>query len=157
MFWIARLVIGSGMVESSDLWFEGTGIDSAGVHSTGQVVPMEVTAQMPSTREKLQQELERTLAEIQRVERKLEDKADYGIGKGDSTIYEWEFNLALRQSLEKKVRSLKSALRKVEEGEYGICRECGEPISEERLAILPQTTVCVKCARKQSRRRRGAP
>ncbi len=113
---------------------------------------MEVAAQMPSTQEKLQQELEQTLAEIQRLEQKLEDKADYGIGKGEPTIYDWEFNLALKQSLENKVRSIKAALRKVEEGEYGICKECGEPISEERLAILSHTAVCVKCARKRSRR-----
>jgi len=113
---------------------------------------------MRSAREKLQQELEQTLAEIQRLEQKLEDKADYGIGKGGSTIYEWEFNLALKQSLEKKARSLEAALRKVEEGEYGICKECGEPISEERLAILPQATVCVECARKRSSRWvRGTP
>jgi len=119
-----------------------------------QMAP-EVTSQMPSTREKLQQELKQTLAEIQHLEQKLEDKADYGIGKGGSTIYEWEFNLALKQSLENKARSIEAALRKVEEGGYGICKECGEPILEERLAILPHTTVCVECARKRSRRVKG--
>ena len=110
---------------------------------------------MLSTRENLRRELKRTQAEILRLEQKLEDKADYGIGKGDSAIYEWEFNLALKQSLESKARSIETALDKIEEGDYGICRECGEPISEERLAILLHTTVCVKCARKRSRRLRG--
>ena len=109
---------------------------------------------MPSTREKLQQELERTLAEIQRVDRKLQNKADYGLGKGGSTIYEWEFNLARKQSLEIKARSIQAALRKVDRGAYGICKECGEPICEERLAILPHTTACVKCARKRSSSRK---
>ena len=111
---------------------------------------------MSSTREKLRQELERTLTEIGELEQKLENKADYGIGKGGSTIYEWEFNLALKQSLENKARSIEVALRKVEEGEYGICRECGRSISEERLAILPHVTVCVECARKKPRRLKGA-
>lgn len=146
---MVELAIGSEMVEMSG---RDTETGSVGMHSAMRVAP-EVAVQMPSTREKLQQELEQTLAEIQRLEQKLEDKADYGIGKGGSTIYEWEFNLALRQSLENKARSIKAALRKVEGGEYGICKECGEPISEERLAILPHTTVCVKCARKRSRRR----
>jgi DnaK suppressor protein len=140
------------MVEISDSRGGNTGLDSAGMYSTMQVVP-EAMAEMPSARETLQQALEQTLAEIQHLEQKLADKADYGIGKGGSTIYEWEFNLALKQSLEKKARSLEAALRKEEEGEYGLCKECGEPISEERLAILPHTTVCVKCARKRSRRR----
>ncbi len=146
----------SEIIEMSGLSFRDTETRSVEVHSAIQAAP-EVVAQMPSTREKLQQELEQTLAEIQRLEQKLEDKADYGIGKGGSTIYEWEFNLALKQSLEKKARSIEAALRKVEEGQYGICRECGEPISEERLAILPHTTVCVKCAQKRSRRLKGLP
>jgi len=124
------------------------------MHSAVQVAP-EVAGQMPSMREKLQQELEKTRTEIRQLEQKLEDKAEYGLGKGGSTIYEWEFNLALKQSLENKARSLEAALRKIEEGEYGICQECGEPISEERLAILPHTTVCARCARKRSRRLRG--
>ena len=117
----------------------------------------EVAEEMPTTRKKLEGELEKTLAEIQRLVQKLEDKADYGIGKGGSTIYEWEFNLALKQSLESKARRIHAALRKVEEGDYGICRECGEPISEDRLAILSHTAVCVKCARKRGRGLRGAP
>lgn len=128
---------------------EGTGFAK---DNTAQAAP-EVTVRMPSMREKLQQELERTLAEIERLNKKLEDKADYGIGKGGSTIYEWEFNLALKQSLENKARSIRAALRKVEEGSYGICKECGGPISPERLAVLPHTTICVKCAKKRSRRR----
>jgi len=153
---MVELAIDSEMVDMSGLQCRDTGTGLVGMYSAVQVAP-EVTAQMPSTQEKLQQELEQTLAEIERLEQKLEDKADYGIGKGGSTIYEWEFNLALKQSLENKARSIEAALRKVEEGEYGICKECGEPVSEERLAILPHTTVCVKCARKRSRRLKGAP
>lgn len=153
---MAELSIGSEMVKMSGVQYRDTAISSVGVGSATPVAP-EVTIQMPSTREKLRQELEQTLAEIQRLEQKLEDKADYGIGKGEPTIYDWELNLALKQSLENKVRSIEAALRKVEEGGYGICKECGDPISEERLAILPHTTVCVKCARKRSRRLKGAP
>ena len=120
-------------------------------------VALEANDHMLSTREKLRRELEQTRAEIGRLKQRLEDKADYGIGKGGSTIYEWEINLALKQSLENKVRSIKVALRKVEEGQYGICKECGDPISEERLAILPHTATCVNCARRRSRRARSMP
>jgi len=136
----------------SELRYKGAEAGLVKVDDAVQAAP-EVTVRMLSMREKLQQELERTLAEIERLDKKLEDKADYGIGKGGSTIYEWEFNLALKQSLENKARSIKAALRKVEEGSYGICKECGGPISPERLAVLPHTTICVKCARKRSRRR----
>ncbi|MBC8264019.1 MAG: TraR/DksA C4-type zinc finger protein [Anaerolineales bacterium] len=101
---------------------------------------------MSSERERLEQALEKTLAEIEQLNRKLEDKADYGIGKGGSTIYEWEFNLALRLSLEAKARSIRAALRKTQEGGYGVCEMCAQEINAERLAVLPHATLCIKCA-----------
>lgn len=106
----------------------------------------EVFTQMSSERERLEQALEETLAEIEQLNKKLEDKADYGLGKGGSTIYEWEFNLALRQSLEAKAKSIKTALRKMQDGNYGVCEVCGREIAAERLAVLPHTTLCIKCA-----------
>ena len=105
-----------------------------------------VVTQMSSERERLEQALEETLAKIEQLNKKLADKADYGIGKGGSTIYEWEFNLALRQSLEAKAKSIRAALRKVQDGNYGICEVCGQKIDAERLAVLPHTTLCIKCA-----------
>ncbi|MGI9462631.1 MAG: TraR/DksA family transcriptional regulator [Aestuariivirgaceae bacterium] len=38
------------------------------------------------------------------------------------------------------------ALRRVEEGEYGYCQECGEEIAPKRLEIDPSASNCVKCA-----------
>ncbi len=106
---------------------------------------------MALVRERLERELEKTLAEIEQLDKKLEDKAEYGLGKGGGTIYEWEFNLSLRRSLEDKAKSIEAALLRMEKGTYGICQECGRRISPERLAILPHTTLCIKCA--QAKRR----
>ncbi|MGE0232545.1 MAG: TraR/DksA family transcriptional regulator [Flavobacteriaceae bacterium] len=39
------------------------------------------------------------------------------------------------------------ALRRVDEGTYGLCEECGEPIPERRLEIDPAATYCVPCQR----------
>lgn len=38
------------------------------------------------------------------------------------------------------------ALRRLEEGEYGYCSECGEEIPDARLQIDPMAERCVKCA-----------
>jgi len=102
---------------------------------------------MASERERLEGELVRTRTELEQVEEKLKDKADYGLGTGGATIYEWEFQLALRESLQQKLRSIEAALRKLEDGAYGVCERCGGPISPERLAVLPHTTLCIDCAR----------
>ena len=116
------------------------------VFAAMQNLHSEVVTHMSPDRERLEKELAETLAEIEQLDKKLEDKADYGIGKGSPTIYEWEFNLALRQSLEAKAKSIRAALRKMQEGSYGICEVCGQKIDDERLAVLPHTTLCIKCA-----------
>jgi len=46
-----------------------------------------------------------------------------------------------REELEK----MDEALRKLDEGTYGVCSECGGEIEEERLKVMPFATVCVKC------------
>jgi DnaK suppressor protein len=98
---------------------------------------------------RLQQELDETLTEIARLNERLEGKGDYGLGKGDPGIYEWEMCLALKQRAENKARSLEVALRKADEGDYGMCEICGNPIDPARLAILPHTKRCIHCAQKK--------
>lgn len=98
---------------------------------------------------RLQQELAETRAEIARLEERLERKGDYGLGKGDPSIYEWEMCLALKQRAENKARSLEVAIQKAQEGNYGFCEVCGEPIDPARLAILPHTRRCINCAQKR--------
>ncbi len=44
---------------------------------------------------------------------------------------------------------MEDALRKLEEGTYGICDECGVEIDEERLEVMPFTTLCVRCQEKR--------
>ncbi len=45
-----------------------------------------------------------------------------------------------------EVRRIDAALERIEKGDYGICRKCGEPISEERLKLLADTPFCKQCA-----------
>ena len=42
------------------------------------------------------------------------------------------------------------AIRAMEKGVYGICRDCGEPIAPARLNAIPWTRVCITCKEKQS-------
>jgi DnaK suppressor protein len=108
-----------------------------------------MTTATSGLKERLQQELDETLAEIARLEERLERKGDYGLGKGDPGIYEWEMCLALKQRAESKAQSLELALRKADQGDYGLCESCGQPIDPARLAILPHTKRCIKCAQQR--------
>jgi RNA polymerase-binding protein DksA len=98
-------------------------------------------------KEKLQAQLQESLKELAQLDERLQHKADYGPGKGDPAIYEWELTLALREQAESKVETIRQALQKLEEGRYGTCESCGEPIDPERLEALPLAALCIKCAR----------
>jgi DnaK suppressor protein len=102
-----------------------------------------------SLKERLQQELDEAQAELQRLEKRLEGKGDYGLGTGDPSIYDWEMCLALKQRTQGKIESLQEALHKAEEGNYGRCEVCGQLIDPARLAILPSTKRCINCAQKR--------
>jgi RNA polymerase-binding transcription factor DksA len=49
------------------------------------------------------------------------------------------------------LRSIDGALRRIEEGTFGICQTCRQPISEERLEAIPYATQCIDCRRKGER------
>ena len=43
------------------------------------------------------------------------------------------------------LRKVREALRRIEEGSFGVCRNCEEDISPKRLAAVPWTAYCVQC------------
>ncbi len=47
---------------------------------------------------------------------------------------------------ENKLQMLKEALRRLDKDEYGECLNCEEPIPKARLKVMPESTVCLKCA-----------
>jgi RNA polymerase-binding transcription factor DksA len=105
-----------------------------------------ITLDSVSERAKLEQELARAQEELVLIKQKLQEKGDFGLGQGASTVYEWEINLALRESAEAKIKSIQVALDRLDQGDYGLCEVCSQAIDPGRLEILPHTTLCVRCA-----------
>lgn len=101
----------------------------------------------------LVQEKQETLAEIQRLQQFLVVELDEADDEADPDVAEREKTLALIQTLERKVESIEYAMETAEKGKYGICENCGQPIDPERLAIMPHTTLCIKCKTQQERKR----
>lgn len=50
-----------------------------------------------------------------------------------------------RYQLEIRLRRIEAALQAWEDGRYGICRECGEPVALSRLEALPEAPFCMPC------------
>jgi DnaK suppressor protein len=43
------------------------------------------------------------------------------------------------------------ALKKIDDGTFGICEDCEEPISRKRLEARPETALCIRCKEDQER------
>lgn len=62
---------------------------------------------------------------------------------------EADFNLRIRGRETVLMEKIKKALERIKDGTYGICEECEEEISEQRLEARPVATLCIECKRKQ--------
>lgn len=54
-------------------------------------------------------------------------------------------NLAVEHELEDNLKEIEEAFIRIENGTYGICSDCGEVMSLERLEAMPEATLCIKC------------
>jgi RNA polymerase-binding protein DksA len=88
----------------------------------------------------------------------LEDQTEEIIGGSDNHLGETatatldrEIDYSLEENSEQVLRAIDHALERIEEGTFGICETCGQPISEERLEAIPYATQCIDCRRKGER------
>lgn len=77
----------------------------------------------------------------------LGELADYDNHPADQATetFEREKELALDDNVDGLLARIEDALRKIDEGTYGICDRCGRDISVQRLEVLPYATLCVDC------------
>ena len=68
-----------------------------------------------------------------------------------SHVFEQQRDLALRDRSRAELQRIDNALRKLDEGTYGTCESCGNPIAPERLRAIPWAALCIECARKAGR------
>lgn len=62
-------------------------------------------------------------------------------------LQSFEFRLRGREKVH--LAKLDLALRKLDEGTFGICAECEEPINKKRLEARPETQLCIRCKEDQ--------
>src|SRR5262245_20573652 len=97
--------------------------------------------------EALQKKLDLLLSRVGKIERDLRqpaepDSEERAISRENDEVLE-----RLDSSGREEVRMLQAALARIDAGTYGICVQCGEKISPQRLAALPYATTCITCAR----------
>lgn len=68
-----------------------------------------------------------------------------------SSEYLQSFTFRLRGREKVFLDKIEKALRKIEDGTFGTCEECGEEIQLKRLEARPETNLCIRCKEDQER------
>jgi DnaK suppressor protein len=68
-----------------------------------------------------------------------------------SSEYLQSFTFRLRGREKTFLKKIDHALKKIDDGNFGVCEECEEPISLKRLEARPETTLCIRCKEDQER------
>ncbi|MGR3468864.1 MAG: RNA polymerase-binding protein DksA [Shimia sp.] len=90
-----------------------------------------------------------TISEMRESTRNIPDAADRASEETDRAL-----ELRTRDRQRKLVAKIESALRRIEEGEYGYCEATGEPISLKRLDARPIATLSLEAQERHERRER---
>ncbi len=96
-------------------------------------------------------------AEIAKTEERLEgyrdmakpvgpDNAIGRVSRMDAIVNSSVAGAALREA-ERKLKNLKTMLKKVDDPDFGICSRCQQPIPFKRMMLMPQSSLCVHCAK----------
>jgi len=115
----------------------------------------ELLEQLKQSLSERREKLEKELAEVRGDNAK--DEAgfpDYGDDEDENSaeVEAFTTNLSLESTLEKALRDVESALARVEDGTYGICKYCKQPIDERRLLARPSSSACIKCKEEMKNR-----
>lgn len=102
--------------------------------------------------DELVNEAAKTMSDMTDEEETFPDPTDRASVESDRN-----FLLRIRDRERKLILKIREALERIENGTYGICEECGEEISEQRLEARPVTTLCIDCktSQEEDERRRG--
>ncbi|MGH2736952.1 MAG: TraR/DksA family transcriptional regulator [Actinomycetota bacterium] len=120
-------------------------------------------AQLDDIREQLKAEranLEKEIAELEQValegtqsEVTGEVGLDDDFADAGSATFERERDLSIANNIRDLLDQIRRALVRLDEGSYGTCERCGNPIDAARLKALPHALLCMDCKRREERAR----
>jgi len=112
-------------------------------------------SRLESEQKHLIEQLEQLKASIRPAEVRREG-SPFGKREEEATeSLELEKRLALEKRVREQLAEVSHALHKFEEGTYGLCDSCGQPIDPARLEALPQANLCLSCKAHQAKNAKG--
>src|SRR6188472_331220 len=109
-------------------------------------------ADVTTLRAELEERRDRARETIAGLAKRPERGTAQGFGKriGDGTVEAISrlTEIGVGTSLEAGLERTERALAKLDEGTYGRCDNCGQPIAEKRLRAMPDVVLCIECAKR---------
>jgi DnaK suppressor protein len=99
----------------------------------------------------LLKEREQIVGEVKQIVESSKEMGQDGIqdiGDEAANIYNKQVLLSLNENERMRLHEVDESLDRIENGTYGICEECGEPIGLKRLEVRPVAKYCVPCKTK---------
>ena len=112
-------------------------------------------SQLKNEKKRLTDELDLLKASVRPPDERREG-SPFGKREEEATeSLELEKRLAIEEQIKGLIASVEHALKKFEDGTYGLCDSCGKQIDPARLEALPQASLCLECKASQSKNARG--
>jgi DnaK suppressor protein len=125
---------------------------------TGEQEEEGVTTQFNLLRSRLESEQKRLISELEQLKasarptNERREGSPFGKREEEATeTLELETRLALEKRVIDQLAEIEHALSKFEDGTYGLCDLCGQPIDPARLEALPQANLCLNCKAGQAK------
>jgi RNA polymerase-binding protein DksA len=112
----------------------------------------EVRADLNADRDRLRSELNLAEHELHDLMRDAGDGAGNDQADVGSTTFERDHEMSLANNARDMLAQTERALGRIEDGSYGVCESCGEPIGKMRLMAFPRATLCLPCKQREERR-----
>jgi len=112
----------------------------------------EVQGELMADRERLRSELNLAEHELHDLMRDAGDGAGNDQADVGSTTFERDHEMSLANNAREMLAQTERALARIEDGTYGVCESCGEPIGKMRLMAFPRATLCLSCKQREERR-----
>jgi DnaK suppressor protein len=116
-------------------------------------------AELAGVRDELVAERARLRDELNLAEHELADlMRDAGDGAGNdqadigSTTFERDHELSLANNARDMLAQTEHAMERIDDGSYGVCESCGQPVGKMRLMAFPRATLCLSCKQREERR-----
>jgi DnaK suppressor protein len=112
-------------------------------------------SRLESEQKRLIEELEHLKSSVRPADERREG-SPFGKREEEATeSFELEKRLTLEKRIIDQLAEVAHALHKFEEGTYGLCDSCGQPIDPARLEALPQANLCLNCKAQQAKNAKG--